>query len=271
MVMNKLLQEAEEIALNLEHLQCLGAMHIAAILDKKVGSDYNFHRKYSGREDIQIIINVGSPADFAFTIFILVDSVSNFIKRNGEYYFALIVTLLTFENFAYKLRGAKRVAFIAMLCASLHYDVDPPPNETFRLNQLKTMVDYALNNFGVGSKAGMSEVRIYLTFTSLIMADVFKQIQNDDANCLEYIKKANLKRNFDDFKWFGLCQFLIRYFKVIENDLMGQEMTDPLLNYAVIKFPDWKFRCRKAICAYRFSRTPCMFSAIWMNRLGNAF
>ena len=266
--MNRLFPDAQKMAY-LGHLQCLGAMHIAATLDKILESEPNFVRgPTSIKNDIQIIINAGSPADFAFTIFILVDSVSNYIKRCREPHFDQNINILVFKNFAYKLRGAKRIAFIANLCASLHYDIEPLPVGSYRLHQLQTMADYALDNFVMGSKAGMSEIRIYLTFISLIMADVFEHVGKNYMNCLEYIKKANLENNFDDFRWFGLCQFLFRYSDVFENPEL--EMTDRLLNYAVIMLPDWQVRCRKAICAIRHSRIPSKFVTIWKKRLGNA-
>ena len=227
-MMQSLFKDTDDIALRLQgHLQIFGAIHVGEVIKLEAKSESNFVSWDSGdyRKLAEVLIDKGSPADWAFTLCSLTDSVSFRMKILRKSDFTGFIRNFVFENYALKLRGAKRVAFIANLCACMHYDTKPYRLEGMlsdaetRVYKLKSMVDDTLDKFGVGSeKNPTDEVGVYLAFMCLITADVVKHVENNNAKCLNYIAKADLKSCDNKSRFFGLREFLILYSKMIQDD-----------------------------------------------------
>ena len=290
-VMRSLLQKTDEIALSSQGpLQTFGAMHIGEIIKVKAESEFDFIGWNMGAygKTETMLIEIGSPADWAFTLGSLIDSVSFHMKISKSTLSTVFIRKLVFENYARKLRGSKRIAFIANLCACMHYDtkpyrsVDMISDAETTVYKLQSMVDDTLDNFGIGSsmiadaldklgigsKKKTTEVGIYLAFMCLIMADVAKHVESNNAKCLNYIKKANLKSYDNESRFFGLWEFLIFYSKMIQNDKqLKEEFTG--LQVRALLLPDCQARWKKGFCAIRNGKFPDGFVNTWFKMLGN--
>ena len=271
--MQSLLLEVDDIALSLHgHLQTFGAIHVGEIIKLKNENKITEWHKRAFRKMEEMLFEVGSPADWAFTLCSLTDSVSFFLKITKESRITVFIKNFVFENYARKLRGAKRVALIASLCACVHYDTKPYRSEGIlgaaETRVYKSIVDDTLDKFGVGSEKNLTdEVRIYLAFMCLITADVVKHVENNNAKCLNYIAKANLKSAANSSRFFGLWEFLILYSKMIQDDEQHEKEFQGLQECAIL-LPDCQGRWMKGFCAIRNGKFPDCFVNTCFKRLG---
>ena len=277
-VMQKLFEEMDNIALNLQgHLQTFGAMHIGEIIKLNAKSEFDTDAlNITAHKELEImLIEKGSPADWAFTLCCLIDSVSFNFKISREASFFKLIKKFVFANYAYKLQGAKRVALIANLCACMHYDTEPYRLEPFgwqsvTVRKLTSMVDVSLRRFGVGSKKNLiDEVGIYLAFMCLITADVAKHVAQNDIECSNYIAKANLKSSSNSSRFFGLWEFLILYSKMIQDNEQHEKGFQGLQERAIL-LPDCQARWKKGFCAIRNGKFPDCFVNTCLKKLGNS-
>ena len=278
-VMHNLFEEMDDIALNLpRHLHRFGAMHIGEIIKVNAKSklDIDAWSITAYEEPERMLIEEGSPADWAFTLCCLIDSVSFNFKISRDPLFSKLIKNFVFANYAHKLRGAKRVALIANLCACMHYDterylLEPFGWQSVTVSKLTSMVDDSLCKFYVvGSKKNLTdEVRIYLAFMCLITADVVKHVAQNDFECLNYIAKANLKSSANSSRFFGLWEFLILYSKMIQDDEQHEKGFQGLQERAIL-LPDCQARWKKGFCAIRNGKFPDCFVNTCLKKLGNS-
>ena len=279
---NKTNSLAEKLGLDLKFLPEFCAMHVGAVINEKakcqIDSKNMIFQYFSTMNDR--IINKGMPADWAFTICNLMDYVHHYQKNSGKHFNAALIRNFVFQNYAYKLRGVKRVAFIANIFAGLHYDTESNPSESFfrnieeqqRVDKIMKIGEYALQKFGFDDEAVLTEVGIYLAFISLFMADVEKQVRENWMKCSEYIKKANIKNGVKDQSLLGLWQFLCLYLKMIKDNHRMKEGLD-YLQHSQVLLPECQGRWRKAIRATRRRMFPWSNSFVdtWLKRLDVAF
>ena len=285
--MKKLFDEVENFVgkMDIQNQRALpkfSAMHLGAALNEEATAAFGINDSaiqfYDDSEEL--IANYGLPADWAFTICNLMDSIHFFLRYREKPRIAGLIRNLVFKNYAYKLQGLKRVAFFAIFFANLHYDT--PQKPTARNIKMetpnKTLVDkimdignYALEKFSTGDLKNVLEVRIYLAFISLIMADV--EIQLNRRNALQISLRYIAKANFDSYIGYetasmsliGLWDFLRLYRKMIFDSKV--KLDRELLEHSIFLLPECKERYHRAICASRFFKFPTSFSRKWLERL----
>ena len=266
-------------------LQKLGAMHIAAAVGEKANSELDpmtdpviqFYRNLK-----ELVDNKGIPADWAFTICNLICLIHNYLRTSDKPDVAGLIRNFVFKDYAFQLRGIKRVAFFANLFANLHYEAAEMPdttedkaeanlrNKTVELpdqtkdkaeDEYKTVRDkimeigqYTLQRFCTDTSKWKNhpEGRIYLAFTGLIMADVEMQLKPSRESVQksqEYIEKVqNYFSGSGDLpsqSLIGLREFLVLYSEMITNE--NFKMNQELLQYGFVLLPECRERYEKGI------------------------
>ena len=266
---------------SLRFLQQFGAMHIGAAVSEKPMTIFDATdpvlQFYENLEEL--LANDGLPADWAFTICNLIDSIHYFLRDIKKHMIAGLIRNLVFKNYAYKLQGVKRVAFFANFFASLHYDTPQKPKTDFDYDiEDEKLVDkildigkYAVKKFSAGKLKHVLEVRIYLGFISLIIADVEVQLERSDAQekAAKYIAKANLDNSIGleevSLSLIGLWRFLHLYSQMILDP--NVKLDRDLLMHSVFLLPECKERYHKAICTSRHYKFSTCFAEKWLERL----
>ena len=171
-------------------LQRLGVMHLAAAIktSAKCESNIGLSTFYNS---IQIINrlpvqNAGLPADWAFTICGLFHLVHFDLIRKRRYEDAALLFNFIWKAYAYKLKEAKRIAFMANLFAGLHYDFGPDN----KLHMIEKMGIYVLRKYL--KTTHVPEYCVYVTVVWLCMADIKKQQTRDDQY-LSVISQAKIE------------------------------------------------------------------------------
>jgi len=252
---------------NMNFLQRFGAMHVGALLEAFPKCTFIDPEEYgpckfcNTVEDL--IESTGLPADWAFTVYNLFFPLHSFLKKR-EMFDADLFRDFIFQNYAYKLRGVKRVAFMANFFASMHYDF----TKTKDIKKARNLSQYVITKFGSVSE---SEFRIYVTFTRLIMADVETQVKADDSaeECKKLFKDAKLQDKIEKGGLQRLWSFLVIYKEMIKHNsrLELEEM-----KYKFVMVPECRGRWMKAICASRhyeqfLLQDKSLFVETWHKRL----
>ena len=192
-------------------LQRLGVMHLAAVIgaSAKCQSNIGLSTFYNRiRKIYRLSLNyTGLPANWAFTICRLFHLVHFDLIRKRRYEDAALLFNFIWKAYAYKLKEAKRIAFMANLFAGLHYDYSPDNN----LNMVKNMGTYILKKFTRATR--VPEYRVYVTVVWLCMADIQKQETRDDLY-LSVILQAEI----EDFSVPELLQEIwnsIKYYSAL--------------------------------------------------------
>ena len=241
------------------YLQRFGAMHIGAILSERATSTASNPPNVENLKDL--IDDKGIPADCAFTICNFVDAIHFFVGVSKSYIKS--VRFLVFKNYAYGLQRVKRFAFFANVFACLHYD-------TFRTESedILQFGEYPCSTFNDSKQKNMPEVRIYVAFIRLILADLRKQLGYEKTS-LEYIKKASIFRDVavHSPSLIGLCDFLKLFSEMINDE--KAKVKPEQLEQSFLMLPECKEKYNKAICAsrhYKFSSNSRLVK-LWLKRL----
>ena len=259
--MHRLFQEVDALALemnseSIRFLQRFSAMHIGAILRQEARSKLN---KLPGIFNVNSMIDSkGIPADWAFTICNLIDAIHFF--RGVDKRCIEDIRDFIYKSYAYKLQKVKRIAFLTNLFACLRYDAF-----IVTTNDILNIGRYILAKFGGSKQKNTLEVRIYLAFTNLILADQLE----DKEKSLEYIQKANILSDIAVHSpiFIGLRNFLKLYSEMITDKKAKFKPEQP--EHIFFMLPECKDKCNKAICAsrhYKFSASSSL-ADLWLKRL----
>ena len=125
----------------------------------------------------ELTTDEGVAADWAFTILDYVFAIHcRLIKVDADA--AYLLRNFLFKNFAFKLRGCKRVCVMATLFAGLCYDVESMENTHTR--DIINIGEYVLTKFVTEKYLGRNvsktypEFRVYVCFVCIFMADLYK-------------------------------------------------------------------------------------------------
>jgi len=248
-------------------LQRFGAMHMGALLDTFPKCRFLYPEEcgpcklYNTVEDL--IESTGLPADWAFTVYNLFFPLHSFLKKK-EMFDADLFRDFIFQNYAYKLRGVKRVAFMANFFASMHYDFTKIED----MKKARNLSQYVITKFGSVSE---SEFRIYATFTRLIMADVETQVKADDSaeECIKLFRDAKLQDNIEEDGLLRLWSFLVLYEGMIKHN---RRLDLDKLMHQFVMVAECRGRWKKAICVSRhyeqfLRQDQSLFVETWHKRL----
>ena len=120
-------------------------------------------------ENIQSLVDdQGISGEWAFTVLNYLFAVHCFLVRFDETK-AFLVRNFIVKNFAYKLRGPKRVAFMATLFIGLQYDCQFENGERWVIG----IGEYFFEKFLVEKYVNNAECRVYLAFVILFFALVY--------------------------------------------------------------------------------------------------
>ena len=246
-------------------LQRLGVMHLVATVGVPISSQTNLGitKRFNNPEEVQDL--EGLPADFAFTIFHLFFPVHYYMKYKNQHVSAALLSDYILKNYAYKLHGVKRIAFMANFFASLHYDYLP----TSPLNAIKDIGEYVVSKFDGERYVNAPENRIYTAFMKLIMADIQMQTKNV-TECENLIKSAKLNQPMKEEYLESLWTFLRLYCDMITKNATIQGSNRRHIVMDSQCHPRW----RKAIVACslhdRHDRQSVEFVARWSDRMGKS-
>jgi len=246
-------------------LQRFGAMHVGALVGEYPKCRFQSDEISHYREVQKLIADPGLPADWAFTVFNLFPPVHSWLIKKENEHDATLFRNFILQNYAYKLRGVKRVAFMASFFASMHYDF----TESKNIDDARNLSRYVITKF---DRVPEPEFRIYVTFTRLIMADVETSRIRDDHSAEELIKlfrDAKLQDCINEIGLQSLWRFLNLYKEMIENNLRLE--FEKMVHRRVL-VPECRVRWRKAICASRHHEkflygNRSLFVDRWYNRL----
>ena len=172
-------------------LRTLALIRLALILNKteEVKAMCNFP---SIKSFTELTTDEGIPPDWAFTILDYVFAIHcRLIKFDAGAAYSLRNFL--FKNFAFKLRGCKRVCVMATLFAGLRYDVELKGNS--RTQDIINIGEYVLTKFVTEKYLAANidthqfqELRVYVCFVCLFMADLYKRSPFNAASLLKAAK-----------------------------------------------------------------------------------
>ena len=265
--MNALFVQIDRYYLNhpqhLNLLQRLGGMHLASASLKNATCQFRPEDITCFENINQMISSQGFPADWAFTIGGLFNFAHCSLVKQSKFLTAGLLRNAIFKNYAYQLQGIKRVAFMANLFSGLHYDFSPARE----LKSICNIAEYVVAKFDISGKAMLSEVRIYVAFVRLIMADLEKQVQGENSEkCLELIKGANLHNQVKELGLHRVWYFLILYSRMIKHN---SKLDIDKMEHRYVLHPDCQAKFRKGICALRLYEHPykSRFVKTWLRRL----
>ena len=158
--------------------------------------------------DIKDLVDDGGiSGEWAFTILNYVLAMNCQMVLADDFKSWLLGSFI-FKNFAYKLRGAKRLAFMATLFAGLHYDCRCEKVE----NRVKSIGLYLFKKFNREKYTSVSECQVYMSFAYLFMADMYfikgkKKIAVDVLKLISALKPRNAT-----YLWV-ILKVLCRYVK----------------------------------------------------------
>jgi len=253
---------AESTHDEMNFLQRFGAMHVGSLLAKHPKCRLIIQEIQHYEEVNHLIADKGLPADWAFTVFNIFFPLHCFLRKKEKIKATFFRDFL-FQNYAYKLRGVKRVAFMANFFASMHYDFTKIKD----IHYIRNLNQYVFANFD--SFPG-TEVRIYVTFTRLIMADVETQLKDDDFDekRKRLFRDAKLHNRIMEGSLQQLWSFLILYKEMIEHN---SRLEFEKLRHRFVMVPECRVRWRKAICSSRHYEKclhdETLFATTWKNRL----
>ena len=219
----------------------------------------------------------GLPADWACTIFSLFFHVHHYLKRNDQFTSAALLSNYILKNYAYKLGGTKRIAFMSNFFASLHHDYE---NAVSGSTVIKNIGRYILVKFDHKFYTSTLENRIYVMFVRLILADLGKQFdlkywcpvktEKEPEDLFKVMtEEADLHRQISDKSLKHFWSFLRVYLDMISNN---ETLGDHIRSFDVLVHDTaCHTRWRKAIVASRFhnrygKKVPKMV-ALWKKRL----
>ena len=156
-------------------LRTLALIRLALMLNKteEVKAMCNFPSIKSFPE---LATNEGIPPDWAFTILDYVFPIHcRLVKSDANAAYSLRNFL--FKNFAFKLRGCKRVCVMATFFIGLSYDVESVENT--RNQDIINIGEYVLTKFvtekylALNPETPYPEFRIYICFVCMFMAEMY--------------------------------------------------------------------------------------------------
>ena len=174
-----------------KHFLCtLALIYLALILHKteevKRMCDFSSIRSFT-----ELTTDEGIPPDWAFTILDYVLAIHcRLIKFDACAAYSLRNFL--FKNFAFKLRGCKRVCVMATLFIGLSYDVESVENTSTQ--DIINIGEYVLTKFVTEKYLGRNiwttypEFRVYVCFVCIFMADMYLRFDFDATPLLNAAK-----------------------------------------------------------------------------------
>jgi len=240
-------------------LQRIGFMHIFATFKN---NDCDPNEMTLSNCKLNLEQDDGLLADWAFTIFSLFYLVHSYLRNQNSYELDASISTTIIDNYTSRLSGTKRVAFLANMFASFHYDF-------FSDKSLQTEnIGRKILEF-VGLQAGCKyEIRIYKTFTRLLMADMFKhndQLKKSD----KLIEEAKLNDRVTASGLHSMWIFLSLYSGIIKKEIICLNLDRE--NHKLVTYSECSVKWRKALgCRlhenYRNSFTDSTDK--WNRRLG---
>ena len=251
-------------------LQQLGIMHLAATIGTTADcdSDIGLSTFYNSIREVKrcAIKNAGLPADWAFTICKLFRLVHFDLIRKRRYEDAALLFNFIWKAYAYKLKEAKRIAFMANFFAGLHYDYSPHN----KLNMIKKMGTYILRKFSGTPYRYVWEYCVYVTVVWLCMADIQKQETRDDQY-LSVILQAEMERFSPRANLGSVWNCILYYSELICGNTSYHNYYDTLIDEIFHE------GCRVAFDLHRFQtpesdidlRVPKFFTRRYSGRFQN--
>jgi len=202
------------------YLHRLAAMLLGSTFEEDAKQAFVSYKEINFYETLnELIQSKGLPADWAFTIFNLFHPIHYYLVSKQKYKIAGLLRNFIFKNYAYNLRDAKWVAFMANFFASLHYDYSPNNKE---LESIRNIGKYVFAKFDTG-EANLEEtpeIRIYICFVGLMMADMEMQtpVEGSREQCAFLFEEVNLDKRINSTCLYELWQFLHNFKQMIEKD-----------------------------------------------------
>ena len=250
----------EETARNF--LQRLAFMHVCVATEIEISENCKSNMgisQFYGLGDCQgVITKEGLPADWACSIYHLFFKVHHYLKYKNQFASAILISNYILKNYAYKLSGTKRIAFVANFFASVHYDYEKFSNGSF---VIVDMGRYILEKFDNNFYTYIPENRVYLLFVRLILADLSKRFnlinwtssysgrKPQKTLCEVLIDDSEIHRPILDPSIRSLWTFLNNCYDMILND---KTLRDYMRDFALMNSPACHTRWRKAIVAGSF-------------------
>ena len=150
------------------HLDELALMRLAIEINR-IGDICLYCNDVKFYENIRSLVHdQGISGEWAFTVLNYLLAVHYQLIRVDEKKAFLIRNFIV-KNFAYKLRGPKRVAFMATLFIGLQYDCEFENGERWVIG----IGEYFFQKFLVQQYVNISEYRVYIAFVILCFAHIY--------------------------------------------------------------------------------------------------
>ena len=197
----------------------LALIRLALMLNKTAEEVKGICNFFSFKSFQELITQEGVPPDWAFTILDYVFAIHcRLTKVDADAAYSLRIFL--FKNFAFKLRGCKRVCVMATLFVGLCYDVESMENT--RTQDIINIGEYVLTKF-VTEKylelkvlTAYAEFRVYVCFVCIFMADLYKHFGFNTTPLL------NAAKQFRVTPAGNISEFVTVALMVIENNRFRQ-------------------------------------------------
>ena len=163
-------------------------------------------------KDIKNLVgDQGISGEWAFTVLNYLLAVHGLLVRFDATKAFLIRNFIV-KNFAYKLRGPKRIAFMATLFVGLQYDCQFENGERWVLG----IGEYFFEKFLVQKYVKISECRVYLAFVMLCFAHIYeiigkKEKHNAMFSAYKALRKVNVCHLWEYIDVLFECVSLNKY------------------------------------------------------------